>query len=624
MSDSFKTIITAVGKAKIADAVYSQTPLFLKTMKLGDGGGAYYEPNENMTDIKRAVYEKELDSVTKDENNPTCIICELVVPAQDGGFTVREAGIFDTEGSLIAIAKLPETYKPTLASGAAKDLHIKFYAEVTNADAVSFTIDPTTAYVTREQARIIALEQTQQHVGEDDPHGQYLLETELSLFAEDVKASLDEKQDALEIPLPITLGGTGGKTAEEARDNLGIIPFSPKTVTSVPIMEKGLSYMGSSLVENVVRINSVKDFATGDMYPFVYSTNGGSTFNVGFLENLGEGNYSLPFINEQVFRSDVKYVMGFSLYGDAVVAAPEEPDAGEKPLNFVAVNDKGTGAFYQEFEIPEGYSSLIYDFSISDGGESFWFAVNGIDIIPESPIMSLAESGTIPVTQGTGKIVFATLDSSVYRSIYVELKGESSAQQNILGGNLSAGAVTGTVAAAQVYFTDGQTFQQKLDNGSLKGEQGPQGPQGEPGLQGEQGEQGPTGPTGATGPQGPKGDTGAAGTNGVTPTIKAAAGSNIASVGTPSVTASTSGTTTTFTFNYLKGAKGDKGDTGATGATGPQGPKGDTGAAGAQGPQGATGQYVYNVYNNSALRVWAGPKGSLPSSRDASIIYMSY
>ena len=113
--------------------------------------------------------------------------------------------------------------------------------------------------------------------------------------------------------------------------------------------------------------------------------------------------------------------------------------------------------------------------------------------------------------------------------------------------------------ASQVTFTDGKTFQQKLDDGSLRG---------------------PKGDTGATGAKGATGATGAQGPAGVTPTIKAGtvttgnAGTNAA------VTASTSGTTTTFNFTIPKGA---------TGAQGPQGVKGDTGAKGATGATGAKG-----------------------------------
>ena len=121
--------------------------------------------------------------------------------------------------------------------------------------------------------------------------------------------------------------------------------------------------------------------------------------------------------------------------------------------------------------------------------------------------------------------------------------------------------------AADIKFTDGKTFQQKLDDGSLRGAQGPQG------AKGDTGAQGPTGATGAVG---------------ATPTIKAgtvttgAAGTNAA------ITASTSGTTTTFNFTIPRGA------TGTTGATGPQGPKGDTGATGPKGVDGLTTSVTVN------------------------------
>ena len=155
--------------------------------------------------------------------------------------------------------------------------------------------------------------------------------------------------------------------------------------------------------------------------------------------------------------------------------------------------------------------------------------------------------------------------------------------------------------ASDIKFADGKTFQDKLNDGSLKGTKGDTGATGSTGATGPQG---PKGDTGATGPQGPKGDTGATGATGATPTIKVGtvttgnAGTNAA------VTASTSGTTTTFSFTIPKGAtgatgatgpqgpqgaKGAKGDKGDTGATGPQGAKGDKGATGATGPQGPKG-----------------------------------
>lgn len=163
--------------------------------------------------------------------------------------------------------------------------------------------------------------------------------------------------------------------------------------------------------------------------------------------------------------------------------------------------------------------------------------------------------------------------------------------------------------AADILFTDGKTFQQKLDDGSLKGPQGPQGVKGDTGAQGIQGIQGPKGDTGATGA---KGATGATGAKGVSMRLKGAWSSTTAYVNDSNYidlvtsggntyackVSNTNQAVTNTTYWELiaqkgntgaTGPQGAKGATGATGATGPQGPKGDTGATGPQGPTGATG-----------------------------------
>ena len=83
-----------------------------------------------------------------------------------------------------------------------------------------------------------------------------------------------------------------------------------------------------------------------------------------------------------------------------------------------------------------------------------------------------------------------------------------------------------THPASMITFTDGETFQAKLDAGTLKGDKGdkgdpggqgprgeqgeigPQGPKGDKGDKGDPGEQGPQGIKGEQGPQGPKGNDG--------------------------------------------------------------------------------------------------------------------
>ena len=160
-----------------------------------------------------------------------------------------------------------------------------------------------------------------------------------------------------------------------------------------------------------------------------------------------------------------------------------------------------------------------------------------------------------------------------------------------------------THQASQVTFTDGKTFQQKLDEGSLKGDKGEKG---DTGLQGPKGD---TGATGATGPKGDTGAQGATGATGVSMRLKGAWSSTVAYVNNSSYidlvtyngntyackVSNTNQAVTNTTYWELiakkgdTGAQGPQGTTGATGATGPQGPKGDTGAKGATGPQGPTG-----------------------------------
>ena len=164
-----------------------------------------------------------------------------------------------------------------------------------------------------------------------------------------------------------------------------------------------------------------------------------------------------------------------------------------------------------------------------------------------------------------------------------------------LNGNdvdLSGYVTKETGNASQIMFSDGSTFQSKLDTGLLKGDKGDIGPQGlagekgdkgEPGNDGAPGPKGDKGDKGDTGAQGPKGDTGA---TGATPTIKIGTVTTGNAGTSAAVTSSVSGTTTTFNFTIPKGATGAQGAKGDTGATGP---KGDTGAIGPQGPKGAKG-----------------------------------
>ena len=148
--EQFYTILTNVGKAKIANATLLNSDLTLKTLKVGDGNGTYYNPTEDQEDLKNTVHECAIGAIYIDKKNPNWIISETIIPGSVGGFTIREVGLFDAEGDMIAVGKYPETYKPVVANGASKDLNVRTIFEVSNAENVTLNLDPSVIIATKE------------------------------------------------------------------------------------------------------------------------------------------------------------------------------------------------------------------------------------------------------------------------------------------------------------------------------------------------------------------------------------------------------------------------------------------------------------------------------------------
>ncbi|EFC1526107.1 tail fiber protein [Escherichia ruysiae] len=150
MASEFFTILTTAGKSKIASALAEQKQIRLQTMVVGDGNGHYVEPTESQTKVVHEVWRGQLNTLKIAPDNPAWVIAETIIPEQVGGWYVREVGLLDADGTLVAIGKFPETYKPLLPAGASKQIVIRAVMEVTNADAVTLLIDPSVVIATRE------------------------------------------------------------------------------------------------------------------------------------------------------------------------------------------------------------------------------------------------------------------------------------------------------------------------------------------------------------------------------------------------------------------------------------------------------------------------------------------
>ncbi len=150
---NYRTILTNIGLAKIAAAIADAdevTPpsVAVSSMVFGDGNGNPTTPVETQDALVREVYQATLNRLELNlETNR--YIAEAVIPADEGGWTVREVGLLDTDGDLFAVASFPDVYKPTAGEGAVRDLVVRLVFEVTNAAEVELIVDPSVVLATR-------------------------------------------------------------------------------------------------------------------------------------------------------------------------------------------------------------------------------------------------------------------------------------------------------------------------------------------------------------------------------------------------------------------------------------------------------------------------------------------
>lgn len=134
----YYTLITDIGKKKLAEAVAKKTTLELAAFAVGDGD---YEPTGKETQLKHENYRSLINSKDIDPDNIEQIRLELIIPANVGGWYIREIGLFDIDKDLFAIAKYPETYKPAPNQTAIiKQFIIKAYLKVVNTANVTLTV----------------------------------------------------------------------------------------------------------------------------------------------------------------------------------------------------------------------------------------------------------------------------------------------------------------------------------------------------------------------------------------------------------------------------------------------------------------------------------------------------
>lgn len=269
MTAKYFAILTNQGAARLANAAALGTKLNLTQMAVGDANGTLPTPDPAQTKLINQKRIAPLNLLTVDPANTSQIIAEQIIPENEGGFWIREIGLYDADGILIAVANCPETYKPQLQEGSGRTQTIRMILIVSSTSAITLKIDPSVVLATRQyvddkviEVKAYADDLMKKHVDAANPHKQYLqINNQFSEIknagADAVKAALTNLglerivQDTSEtriyspdkkayiftspsgwgsytsdpagyVALGIQCGGTGGKTADEARRNLGI------------------------------------------------------------------------------------------------------------------------------------------------------------------------------------------------------------------------------------------------------------------------------------------------------------------------------------------------------------------------------------------------------------------
>ena len=150
MAAKFFALLTNQGAAKLSNMAALGEKLEITSLAVGDGGGISPTPNQAQTKLVNEVRRAQLNSLSVDEKNDSQIIAEQIIPESVGGWWIREIGLFDADGILIAVANCPETYKATTEEGSGRTQVIRMMLTVSSTDAVTLKVDPSVVLATRQ------------------------------------------------------------------------------------------------------------------------------------------------------------------------------------------------------------------------------------------------------------------------------------------------------------------------------------------------------------------------------------------------------------------------------------------------------------------------------------------
>ncbi|KAA6041349.1 hypothetical protein F3I27_21430, partial [Pantoea sp. Bo_2] len=150
MAKKFASLMTEKGKTLIADAIAGGKVISLKYFAVGDGNGSEVTPSSSQTALVNEVARVEINSIKETDAAGQVVAAEAIIPADKGGFWIREAGIFTSDGVLVAVSQTPVSYKPAASEGASSSQIVRMMMAISNASAVNITVDDSLVIATED------------------------------------------------------------------------------------------------------------------------------------------------------------------------------------------------------------------------------------------------------------------------------------------------------------------------------------------------------------------------------------------------------------------------------------------------------------------------------------------
>ncbi|HIA0187676.1 TPA: phage tail protein [Salmonella enterica subsp. enterica] len=166
MTVKYKTVITKAGAIKLAAAtVPNGKKVNFTAMAIGDGGGTLPVPDANQTKLVNEVWRYKLNKISQDNKHQNYVVAELLIPPETGGFWMREMGLYDDTGTMIAVGNMAESYKSKLEEGSGRAQTVRMVIMVSDIESVELTIDTSTVMATQDYVddKLAEHEQSRRH-----------------------------------------------------------------------------------------------------------------------------------------------------------------------------------------------------------------------------------------------------------------------------------------------------------------------------------------------------------------------------------------------------------------------------------------------------------------------------